>query len=323
MSRAPVDQRPSVVHLIRAGTLDAELAALAWLMLEARVPLIVASASGPGDRATVVSALLEFLPQTAVVRHLEGGTETFAWLPEALRLGWRAPGPGRGAESPALAAGAESLALAAGAESPALAAGAESLALAAGADRISSANGYLVAGQLGVGDQRSTWGEPARIAIRALSIGYGLGATVEAASLEDLFERLGRPDVSLTADELSHLGMVLILRAFRGEQDDAIPRIAAAHYIRPVSRDSGGHLQRLRPAVLATWDEGAGSFEHFAWGVTPELAMRVGRRAGDFEAELERRRDVLSALAAAGLESSSDVRSAIDGYRLALAPHRH
>ncbi len=44
--------------------------------------------------------------------------------------------------------------------------------------------------------------------------------------------------------------------------------------------------------MLATWDPAADRFEHFGWGVTPELALRVGRKAGDFELEVDRRRDV-------------------------------
>ncbi|MEA2607992.1 MAG: hypothetical protein QOJ75_235, partial [Chloroflexota bacterium] len=41
----PVPPEPrSITELIRAGTLDAELAATIWLLLEARVPLLVAAA---------------------------------------------------------------------------------------------------------------------------------------------------------------------------------------------------------------------------------------------------------------------------------------
>ena len=46
-----------------------------------------------------------------------------------------------------------------------------------------------------------------------------------------------------------------------------------------------GHVQRLPPAVLATWNPTAGSFDHFAWGVVPELGGRTGRRPVDFERE--------------------------------------
>jgi hypothetical protein len=91
--------------------------------------------------------------------------------------------------------------------------------------------------------------------------------------------------------------------------------VAAAHYVRPVARDEHGHVQRLGPAVLATWDPGTDRFEHFAWGVVPELAIRIGRKPGDFELEVDRRREYLSGLAAAGVIDVDAIRSAIAGYR--------
>ena len=76
----------------------------------------------------------------------------------------------------------------------------------------------------------------------------------------------------------------------------ATPRVVAAHYVRPIARDEHGHVQRLGPAVLATWDAGTDRFEQFGWGVNPELARRVGRRAGDFELEVDRRAGLLDVL---------------------------
>jgi hypothetical protein len=96
-------------------------------------------------------------------------------------------------------------------------------------------------------------------------------------------------------------------------------RVAAAHYVRPVVRDQHGHLQRLGPAVLATWDDAADAFEHFGWGITPELARRVGRRAGDFEIEVDRRREHLEGLAAGGVTEPVAARTAIRAYRSATA----
>ena len=91
--------------------------------------------------------------------------------------------------------------------------------------------------------------------------------------------------------------------------------MAAAHYVRPVARDTHGHVQRLGPAVLATWDPTEDAFEHFGWGITPELARRVGRPAGDFEIEVDRRRDHLEALVAAGTTGDDAARAAIRSYR--------
>ena len=153
------------------------------------------------------------------------------------------------------------------------------------------------------------------IAIRAASIGYGLAATIHADSLDEVFEALRRPPVLLADDELSRLGVVLVLRAVAGGRR----RVVAAHYVRPIVRDVHGHVQHLGPAVLATWDPGHDRFEHFGWGITPELAGRIGRRAGDFELEVERRRDYLAGLATAGVTGVDEVRHAIDGYRHAAA----
>jgi hypothetical protein len=95
--------------------------------------------------------------------------------------------------------------------------------------------------------------------------------------------------------------------------------VVAAHYVRPVARDQHGHLQRLGPAVLATWDPAEDAFEHFGWGVTPELALRVGRRAGDFEIEVDRRRDYLQTLVRTGVTEPQPARAAIRDYRPAPA----
>ena len=302
---APDAEPLSVVQLIRSGTLDAELAGLLWLLLEARVPVLVAAGPRLAGKTTVLTALLEFLPPTAAIHQLEGWAEDFDWLPEAARLGWR---PQRDLRSVAAPQGI----------------GARSAATPpVSAAAVSATTGYLVANELSPHLPFYTWGEQARIAIRALSLGYGRGATIHAESLQDVFDTLHAPDVRLTDDELSNLGVVLVLRAFRGERGDVVRRVAAAHYVRAVSRDAGGHVQRLPPAVLAIWDQQGDSFEHFAWGVTAELAARVGCRPGDFEAEHARRRDVLAALAAAGVESVPDVRAAIDGYRLSSNGHRH
>lgn len=283
----------SVVQLIRAGTLDADLAALAWLLVEARVPLVVAARPRLAGKTTVLTALLEFLPPGATIHHLEGYAEDFAWLPEAPRLGWHPQkSPGATGEGAAGALEAE----------------------------MSPQTGFLVAGELSPHLPFYTWGEQARIAVRATSLGYGLGATIHADSLQELFDELRGPDVRLTDDELSHLGLVLILRAFRNDRGEIVRRIAAAHFVRPISRDAGGHVQRLAPAVLATWDPRLDTFEHFAWGVTSELATRVGRHAGDFEAEHARRQELLAALAASGVDAFKDVRTAIARYRLAAHP---
>jgi hypothetical protein len=296
----PTPPQPrSVVELIRAGTLDAELAALLWLLLEARQPLLVAAERGRTGKTTTLNALLDFLPPGTRRIELQGIAETFDWLPHARELGWRGERtPVPGTPPPPHAD-----------------------------EHCEPGSTYLIAHELSDHLPAYTWGDHARVAVRAISAGYGLGATIHADSLEEVFDALHRPPVALTDDELSRLGAVLILRAVPPPPGDIhagpMRRVIAAHWVRPLARDVHGHLQRLGPAVLTTWNAEEDAFEHFAWGVLPELADRVGRHAGDFEIEQQRRRDYLAGLAAAGVVGVDEVRTAIDGYRTAAAVGVH
>jgi hypothetical protein len=276
----------SIVELIQAGTLDAELAATLWLLIEGRVPIVVGARERQVGKSTLLGALLDFLPPGAQTRELAGAMESFDWLPQAPELGWRRHTPS-----------AEAIT--------------ERVGLRKRRPPIRPDNTILLIPELSDHLPSYTWGAEARIAIRAATIGYGLAATIHADSLEEVFEELRRPPVGLGDDELSRLGLVLILR----KVGDGLRRVVAVHYVRPTSRDEHSHVQRLGPAVLATWDPNHDRFEHFAWGITPELAMRVDRKPGDFEIEVDRRRDYLAGLAEAGIVDVAAVRAAIDGYR--------
>jgi hypothetical protein len=142
------------------------------------------------------------------------------------------------------------------------------------------------------------------------------GAVVAAGSLEDIRNEFLAAPIRLSDQELTFLGCVLVLGAPDGRRGGRL-RVTAAHYVRPLARDAHGHAQLLPPAVLATWDPRLGRYEHFAWGVLPEIADRLGRKAGDLEADLHHRRDDLGGLAAAKLTALEDVRRLIAGYRVA------
>lgn len=277
----------SIVELIRAGTLDAELAATLWVLIEGRVPLVVAARAQGAGKTTLLDALMAFLPPGVRTMELAGAMETFDWLPQAPELGWRRP------HTP------EAIAARVTGRRP----------LSIGPD-----NTLLLIPELSDHLPSYTWGAEARIAIRAVAIGYGLAATIHADSLEEVFDELRRPPVSLGDDELSRLGLVLVVRPV----GDGLRRVVAAHYVRPVARDEHGHVQRLGPAVLATWDPNRDRFEHFGWGIIPELARRIERRPGDFEIEVDRRRDYLAGLAEAGITDVDAVRAAIEGFRATI-----
>ena len=270
----------SVVELIATGVLDAELAALAWVLIAARVPVIVAGLARGTGKTTVLEALLDFLPRGIRRMDLRGVAEDFAWLPEAERLGWRREG------SPAPGAEVE----------------------------ITPGSAFLVAAELSRHLPLYTWGEAARTLVRAASIGYGIGATIHADRLEDIHADLRDPAIGLTDDELSYLGLVVILRPVRGPDGQLRRRVVAAHYARPLGRDEHGHLQRLPPAVVAARDERTDRLEHFGWGVMPELAIRLGTKAGDLERDLADRAALLDGLVASGSLDDATVRAAIAAH---------
>lgn len=218
------------------GVLDAELAAIVWVLVEARVPLVVAA---PEGRAGAGGQLLAGIIGSI---HADEQTDTLV--------------------SPLTAAGASSL-------------------------------------------------------VR----GRRAGGVLEAASLAEVRSRLGSGPLPLSEDQLTFLGCVLVVGdASSGREGSSARRgrlrVTAAHYVRPLARDAHGHSQRLDPSVLAAWDPRLERYEHFAWGVLPEIAARLGRRTGDLEADLHHRRDDLAGLAKAGLTEIGEVRRLIAGYRV-------
>ncbi len=229
MTQAP-SEAPSLVELVARGVLDAELAALAWLLVEGGVPVVVAAPEGrAGAGAQLLVGLL------ASVR------------PDVDRAALGVP------------------------------------LTAAGAS--------------------------------ALVRGRRVGGVIGAGSLAEVRERLGSGPLPLTPDQLTFLGCVLILGDAGGARRGRL-RVTAAHYVRPLARDAHGHQQRLDPAVLATWDERLGRYEHFWWGVLPEIAARLGRRTGDLEADLHHRRDDLAGLAKAGVTKLDEVQRLVAGYHV-------
>ena len=214
--------------LVRERILDSEGAALAWLLLEGGVPLVVAGSAPAATRVDIAVALL-------------GAEPDRAWL-----------------------------VLDADEDPPTT-------------ERL----GAIIAG------------------------GVSLGLTVGVRDLRTLLDSL-TTTAGLPEDAVRRLGLVAIVEA-----TPVGPRIVALHYLRPTERDAQGHVQRRPPAVLVTWDPELDTFEHFAWGVTPELGDRVDRSQADLE---ERQRDRAAFIDVAARDGTAWMRSA-PGY-LAREPDR-
>lgn len=154
------------------------------------------------------------------------------------------------------------------------------------------------------------------------------GGVLFAGSLEDVVR------MAVGNDEAGHdhghdgglpdgardLGVVLVL----APSDTPGPgRIASAHYVRQVERDGAGHLQRRPPGLLAAWDPQSGRFDHFAWGITDELARRASQDAADFERNISLRAEVLTQLAAAQVSDATHIRRHLDQIGAIPADARH
>lgn len=298
----------SLVGWIRGGFIDAELAALVWLLIDSRVPVIVASPEDAPSRAARVGTLAGLLAAEQPTARIEQASAV-AGLVDAGELGWLSevePAAGGTGGGPVERGEVAS----------------EPAPIPPGT--------VLLAADLGPGLGRR-WRAATRVLVRSVSRGFGLVSSVAAQSLEEVLASLRSMQVGLREDELSYLGVVLVVgldevavvagdeEATAVDASDEPTRISIAHYVRPVARDAHGHVQRLGPAVLASWDAVLGEWEHFAWGIYPELAARVGGRAGDFEHEHIHRTQYLAGLASAGVTDPAGVRAALDLYRRDMA----
>lgn len=214
--------------------MDAELAALLWLLVEDGVPLIVTGEADTAIRAQVAGAVLDVAPDRPWVV-IDAGRER----PDADTLGATL----RGGVTPAI--------------------------------------------------------------------------ILQAPSLRAAMDLLSAPPDGLPDDAVRRLGAVLVVDASAG----ARVRVVAAHYLRPIERDGQGHIQRRPPAVLATWDPATDLFEHFAWGITPELADRVDRSQADLEQRQAARAVSLARLAATPDRDPGRVRATLAAL-LASEPPR-
>ena len=263
----------SLADVVADGLLDAELAALAWALACRGVGVLVAAPTGTGP---------------------DGASGTSG------------PVPAPGAASSLAAALADAVSLTTRVHH--LSAGS-----AAGPveEAVGTADGgvlLLTAPDLGGSGEGALRRAAARAAVRAVSdrTGVALVATIRAADLEGVLGRLRGLTVAAPDDEIERLGVMLVV----GASEDGRPRVMAAHYLRPPAVGPLGRVERRGPAVLATFDAASRAWDHFGWGIVPELADRVGVSPADLEAAVAVRRETIEALIAHGLRGTAPFRAA-------------
>src|ERR1035437_3948585 len=78
------DKRLSVLELVNSGSLDLRLAALLWLIMEYRAPVLVAAGPSTAGKSTTLNVLLDFLPPEVKEVHLPGEGEDFSFVDDAV-----------------------------------------------------------------------------------------------------------------------------------------------------------------------------------------------------------------------------------------------
>lgn len=73
----------SITELVAAGDMDARTAALCWLVLAGHGSLLMAAQEPHSGKTTILTALLDLLPDRSARVYLRGGAETFDFLREA------------------------------------------------------------------------------------------------------------------------------------------------------------------------------------------------------------------------------------------------
>jgi hypothetical protein len=260
----------SLADLVADGLLDAELAGLAWALAAGGIGVLVASPAEPASHAAGRAAA------ALVAALVDAASLTTRVVPLA-------PGSAPGPVASAVA---------------------------------DAGDGVLVlrAPDLGGAGESALRRAAARAAIRAVSDRrrVALVATVRGADLEGVLERLRGLTVAAPEDEILRLGAVLVV-ADVPAGPAATPggaRVVAAHYLRPPAVGPLGRVERRAPAVLATFDADAGAWDHFAWGIEPELAERMGIAPAALGDALAVRRETIAALVAHGLRGIAPFRAA-------------
>ncbi|TVR76183.1 MAG: type II secretion system protein E [Sphaerobacteraceae bacterium] len=80
--RASPERPLTITELISQGTLDDQLAAFLWVVMEERATIIVAATPQEAGKTTMLTALLDFLPEGIEQIYLRGWYERFEFLEE-------------------------------------------------------------------------------------------------------------------------------------------------------------------------------------------------------------------------------------------------
>lgn len=254
------DQPLSVAQLIAAGSLDAPTAALLWVCVERHRSLIV---SGPTDptpgvgKTTTLNALLEFLPAGTTLVYTMGMYEDFDFLTQT-----------------------------------------------------EPASTCVLSNEVSDHLPIYMWGRVARQLLRLPEDGYAVATSCHADTIHDVLGML-HDDLRLDQAEVGKLGIVVNI-GLVGRLWPPRRRFLSVHYLRqdaPEMLDQSGaaggnghasggrHGQRAAIVPLVTWDDANDQFTPPGTEALRILAEELGMTETALGEAIQRRSEVLQALA--------------------------
>jgi archaeal flagellar protein FlaI len=244
----------SIVELIRAGTLDEQVAAFLWIAMEHRASIIVAATPHEAGKTTMLTALLDFLPPDIELIYLRGWYERFEFLDQ---------------------------------------------------DRDPSMT-YLLSNEISSHLPIYMWGRGVRQMFEAASAGYGFGATVHAASAEDVLRMLEHYPLEVPPAILTEIDLIITL-SYRPGSRNPVRQVMRVEMI----EDNVG---RPAPRTLASRDVLGTELQVSPGLLINALVRKFGIDRERATNELARRVSVLKRLLRSETFDPADVRRAILRY---------
>jgi len=175
-------------------------------------------------------------------------------------------------------------------------------------DRTEPSRAYILCNEISPDLSVYLWGRPVRRLFEALPLGYGLGTTMHADSVNEVISILQAEPLGVPAHLVAYLTLVLVLQVTHGSRE-VRRRIRDISLIGPSAQDG------LAISVLATWDGRASAYQHAASPqVWQAVAQRMGMAVGQLEAELSRREGLLHRWAQQGVRAPQAVREMVARY---------
>jgi|AGTN01.1.fsa_nt_gi Type IV secretory pathway, VirB11 components, and related ATPases involved in archaeal flagella biosynthesis len=235
------DKPLSILTLVESNTMDYNMAAYLWIMLQEGMSMFVSGETASG-KTTTLNAIMAFIPPTAKIVSIEDTAEVQVphknWTREITR------GGGKGASQSEV--GMFDLLKAALRQRP----------------------NYIIVGEIR--------GVEGAIAFQAIQTGHPVLSTFHAASVEKLIQRLTGDPINIPKTYVDNLNLVLIQSAVRRPDGKVVRRVLSINEIVGYNPQTKGFSY----VEAFSWDPVTDTFTFKGDGSSYLLEQKVARKLG-------------------------------------------